>query len=85
MGYALEYTEAADDDMSRLDRRIAQTVRRRLLWLADNAEAINHRELTGQWSGYCRLQISDYRAIYYLEHDDRRVVVERVGHRSDVY
>ena len=85
MGYTLEYTGRADDDMSRLDRRAAELARRRLLWLAGNAEAIDHHELTGQWSGYCRLRISDYRAIYRLEHDNRRVIVERVRHRSVAY
>ena len=85
MGYTLEYTGRADDDMSRLDRRVAELARRRLLWLAGNAEAVDHHELTGQWSGYCRLRISDYRAIYRLEHDERRVIVERVRHRSVAY
>ena len=64
--------------MSRLDQRIAGLARRRLLRLSGNAEAIDHHGLTGQWSGYWRLRISDYRAIYRLEHDDRRVIVERM-------
>ena len=78
MGYTLEYTGRADDDMSRLDQRIAGLARRRLLRLSGNAEAIDHHELTGPWICYCHLRISDYRAIYRLEHDDRRVIVERV-------
>ena len=85
MGYTLEYTGRADDDMSRLDQRIAGLARRRLLRLSGNAEAIDRHELTEQWSGYCRLRISDYRAIYRLEHDERRVIVERVRHRSVAY
>ena len=71
--------------MSRLDQRIAGLARRRLLRLSGNAEAIDHHELTEPWSDYCRLRISDYRAIYRLEHDDRRVIVERVRHRSEAY
>lgn len=85
MGYALEYTAGAEADLSRLDRQVGGRARRRLLRLAENAEVLVHESLTGQWQGYYRLRIGNYRAIYDLDRDNRRIVVERVRHRSVAY
>jgi mRNA interferase RelE/StbE len=38
-------------------------------------------ELTGYWSA----RRGAYRIIYRLDHDDHRVLVVRIQHRSDVY
>lgn len=39
------------------------------------------RELAGHWSAHR----GSYRVIYRLDEDNRRVVVVRIEHRSDVY
>lgn len=39
-----------------------------------------HRELTGYWSA----RRDAYRITYRLDHDDHRVLVMRIQHRSDV-
>lgn len=38
MIYQVEFTNAAEDDLSRLDRTIAQQAMDRVHWLADNAD-----------------------------------------------
>ena len=73
MIYSVELTDRAEDDLSRLDQTVAQRVERRL------------RRLTGRHAGKFRLRIGDYRALYWLDRVNRRVVVESIGHRSDVY
>ena len=85
MGYTLEFGDDAKDDLARLHPDIARQARRRLQRLADNADVLAHESLTGQWRGYYRLRIGDYRAIYELDRDNRRIVVERVRHRSVSY
>jgi mRNA interferase RelE/StbE len=47
--------------------------------------ALPHQTLTGQLAGFYKLRIGDYRVIYRLEHDERLVIVEAVGHRRDIY
>ena len=83
--YSLEFLTAAQADLSRLDPAVAQRVMNRLLWLAKNGEMINHYALTGQHTGKFRLRIGAYRALYWLDHANRRLVVESIGHRSEVY
>ena len=57
----------------------------RLTWLAEHAELVNHRALTGRWDGLYRLRAGDYRALYTIDRENRRIVVHLVAHRSEVY
>ena len=83
--YRVEFTDTAEDDLSRLDRVIAQQVLDKLRWLADNAESVRHKALTEQGQRIFRLRIGDYRAIYRHDRVERRLVVHFVRHRSKVY
>ncbi len=83
--YEVEFTRAADDDLSRLDRNIAQQALDRLHWLADNAESVQHRELSGPWSGVFRLRIGDFRALYSYDRAERKIIVHFIRHRSEIY
>ena len=83
--YSVELSDEANDDMARLDSTAAQLVINRLTWLAENAELVNHRALTGRWDGFYRLRAGDYRALYTIDRENRRVVVHLVAHRSEVY
>ena len=85
MTYQVEFTSAAEDDLARLDRTVAQRVLNRLRWLADNAESVRHKALTGQWKNVFSLRIGDYRALYTYDRAERKVVVHFVKHRSEVY
>ena len=83
--YGVEMTDDAEDDLSHLDGMIAQQVVNRLVWLSENAESVQHQALTGRWRGFYRLRVGNYRALYTLDHPRQRIVVELVGHRSEVY
>lgn len=83
--FSVELSDQANDDLARLDPTAAQLVINRLNWLGVNAESVNHRALTGSWSGFYRLRTGDFRALYSIDRDNRRIVVELIGHRSEVY
>jgi mRNA interferase RelE/StbE len=83
--YSLEITLEAQDDLRRIDKTNAERIVRKLRWLAENAAEVKHDALTGQWAGYYRWRIGDYRAIYELEHQGRILIVAVVGHRREVY
>ena len=85
MTYRVEFTDTAEDDLSRLDRTVAQQVLDKLRWLADNAESVRHKALTAQLKGAFVLRMGNYRAIYSCDRTDRRVIVHFVRHRSEVY
>ncbi|MBA3874000.1 MAG: type II toxin-antitoxin system mRNA interferase toxin, RelE/StbE family [Anaerolineae bacterium] len=56
-----------------------------MLWIARFVETIHHEELTGQWAGYYRIRVGDYRIIYRIEHSELLIVIEAIGHRREIY
>ena len=85
MPYELEFTPTAIADMSRLDDGTKRRIRDKLHWMADNAEAVSHTALTGQYRSMFRLRIGDHRALYTYHRLERRIVVHFVNHRSEIY
>ena len=85
MPYSLEYTNTADNDLSRLDARVAQRVHDAVVRLVENAEAMRHTALTGRYNGQFRLRVGDYRVLYRLDRGRRLITVVRVEHRSEAY
>ena len=85
MMYRLELLPDARADMSRLDPPVAQLVMRRLRRLTRDCDTARHVALTGRHAGKFRLRIGNYRALYTLDRVNRRIEVESIGHRSDVY
>ena len=81
----VDFTGTAEDDLSSLDRTVAQQVLDKLNWLAENAESVQHTALTGQWKGVFRLHIGHYRALYTYNREEGRLVVHFVRHRSEIY
>ena len=85
MPYAVEIQASADDDFDRLDPGIARQVRSKLEELAGNADVWPHRALTGRLRGVFRRRVGDYRVLYTLDRQNRRITVRAVQHRSEAY
>jgi mRNA interferase RelE/StbE len=85
MPYRLILKPGAEDDLKRLDRIQATRIVKKLQWLAQNAPLIQHEPMKGNWGGFYRYRVGDYRIIYSLLHTEALIVIEVIGHRSDVY
>ena len=83
--FQLELSDVAEKVFRKLDPPIARRIGQKLLWLAENADTFPHNALIGQWRGYFRYRVGDYRAIYRIEEAARVSVVEFVGHRREIY
>lgn len=83
--YELAFHPNVAKDLRGLDKSIRQRILSRIEWLADHAEEIRHEPLTAQWAGMYRLRIGDYRVIYDLEQEQRRIIIYAVGHRREIY
>jgi mRNA interferase RelE/StbE len=62
--FQVEFTAAAESDLARLDKSMAQRVLKKIRWLAENFEVITPEVLTGPWQGVFKLRVSDYRVLY---------------------
>lgn len=82
----IEIDENGLRELKKLDRQTAQRIMKYLLRLQAQE---NPRELGaalhGPWSGYWKYRVGDYRLIAKIEDHLLRIVVIRIGHRSDVY
>jgi mRNA-degrading endonuclease RelE of RelBE toxin-antitoxin system len=70
MAYRLEISKAAQHDLSKLDKKVLQAVRKRLVKLAETADNIHHLPLKGSFAGLYKLRVyGKYRVIYDLQRE----------------
>ena len=94
MGWTVEYSERADDQLQRLDRNTSQRITDYMdrVGLLDDPRQ-RGRALRGSappegradWAGHWRYRVGDYRIICRIEDAVLRVLVVQVGRRDQVY
>jgi mRNA interferase RelE/StbE len=83
--YEIELPEQAAKSLGKLRNPMAQRIENKLLWLANHVEDTSQKALTGDWAGYFRVRVGDYRIIYRVDHEERLIFVAKLGHRSTIY
>jgi len=81
----VELSSAAKRDLRRLDKPVARRIVSRLLWLAENVDAITPMPLKGEWAGFFKLRVGDYRVLYEIVEEEPLIFVLRIGHRREIY
>ncbi|MCP4421542.1 MAG: type II toxin-antitoxin system RelE/ParE family toxin [Chloroflexi bacterium] len=81
----VELSSAAKRDIRRLDKPVARRIVSRLLWLAENVDAITLMPLKGEWAGFFKLRVGDYRVLYEIIEEESLIFVLRIGHRREIY
>ena len=82
--YEVELTARARKQYKALDPAIRDRVRRALRDLADEPAPAQVKALAGS-RDLLRVRVAAWRVIYRIEHDQARVVIVDIGHRSTVY
>jgi mRNA interferase RelE/StbE len=72
----------ASDELNRLDETIAQRIKIQLRELKDDPDKKGAKL---RYTDYWRMRIGDYRAIYEIDYQEKRVIVLYIGHRKNVY
>ena len=87
MVWKIEFTEQARQGIKQIGnepaRRIVKTLRDRIATRDDPRSA--GQALVGEWSGYWRYRVGDYRVIARIEDQRVVIVVVRIAHRREVY
>jgi mRNA interferase RelE/StbE len=83
VSYSLFVESRADRYLAKLPQDVQERLDEAIDGLADDPRPAGSRKLRGR-EGY-RLRVGDYRVLYAVDHEARRVTVTRVGHRRDVY
>lgn len=88
MKYRLLTTEAFDRRFKKLDPSVQKTIKR---WIETHLldETRDPRDsgkpLTGNYKGYWRYRIGDYRLLCEIRDEELVIVALDVGHRSNIY
>jgi len=83
--YTIIILPKAFDDISRLNKPVAQQITAKLEWLSENMDSITQLTLKGRWAGLSKLRSGDYRIIYEINHEAKVITVHKVGHRREIY
>ena len=84
MGWTIEYTETARDQLQGLDKPIA---RRIVDYMSDRVANLDDprshgRALVGPLGGLWRYRVGDYRVLCELRDEALRILMVRIAHRS---
>jgi mRNA interferase RelE/StbE len=83
MNYSVSLAPSAEDDLARLHGQIHERLQRAIDALVRNPRPRGCLKLAGldEW----RIRVGHYRIRYVIDDSARRVIITRIGHRSNVY
>lgn len=85
MSYNVDFTPQGLEDISKLDKVIAERVIKKVDWLSQNFEVITPQPLKGRFQGMYKLVVGDWRVIYTADDANQILTVHLVRHRREVY
>lgn len=83
--YKVDFTPQALEDISKLDRAIAERITNKIEWLSENLDVISPLALKGKFHNMFKLVIGDWRVIYTIDFTNKIVTVHLIGHRREIY
>jgi mRNA interferase RelE/StbE len=83
VSYTVEIKRSAEKEMDRLPDKIHNRISDKILALEINPRPIGIKKLQGE-NGY-RLRVGDYRILYVVNDQLKRIFVYSVAHRREAY
>lgn len=89
MAYEIVFDEDAKREYLALPRRLRRLIRPAIHALASDPRRPPHvaaeEMFWGEWEGYWRVRVGEFRVIYDIDDRPERVTILRIRHRSDAY
>jgi len=85
MEYSVSFEPESVDDLDKMSQVVRMRILKKIQWLGANLEKIFPLPLTGQWSGFYKLRVGDYRVIYEFDIENQLIFITRIGHRREIY
>jgi mRNA interferase RelE/StbE len=85
MSWSIEFLKEAEADFEKLDSKIRKRVVSKLEWLEDNFEDITPLALTGEFQGFYKLRIGEWRIIYKIYWKKNLIIVCYIDKRDKIY
>ena len=83
--YKVEWKEAAENNLDELPSEIALKIHDRVESHLTQLPKQLGKALVGQYKGLYRYRYGDYRILYEIDVDNRLIIINRIGHRKEIY
>ena len=85
MVYKVSYLDSVENDFKKLDRPTQKRIINKIEnHLAKDPQHLG-KVLTGQFKGFWRYRVGDFRIIYKIAESEILIIVSRIGHRKNIY
>jgi mRNA-degrading endonuclease RelE of RelBE toxin-antitoxin system len=84
--WSVEYKTGAQRQLHGIAKRnpkLAENIVRKIRWLAENADSIDHEKLVGRTE--FSLHVGQYRILYELDRKQRRIIIARIAPHNAAY
>jgi len=81
----LVFDSSAEKDLKKIDKKLRKRIIEKLDWFSKNFDNLIPLSLTGEWRGFFKFRIGDWRAIYKVNWDKNQIIVYVIGHRKKIY
>ncbi|OGZ56484.1 MAG: hypothetical protein A3H64_01040 [Candidatus Ryanbacteria bacterium RIFCSPLOWO2_02_FULL_45_11c] len=78
-------TDRGKADLKSLDAEVWQRVLEKLHWFTENFGKLAPIPLGGEWRGFFKLRVGDWRIVYEINHPERIITVHAIDKRDKVY
>ena len=85
MRYKVDFTPQSFQNISEIDKPIAERILTKIDWLAENLDIITPQALRGEFQGVYKLVVGDWRVLYSIDYSEKTLTIYIIGHRSKVY
>jgi len=83
--YKVLWSEIARNDLPSINRNIALKLEEKINNYLAQAPKELGKALVGKYSGLYRYRYGDYRIIYEIDKTNKILIINKIGHRSDIY
>ena len=87
MSYKVIYLPRASDRLRRMEMSEARRIMSKINWLSENLDTVAPEPLAGEFKGFFKLRIGNYRALYSVSQSEQLeyIAIHFIGHRRDIY
>jgi len=85
MSWKIIFTKKAQKQINNLDKSVQSRIKKAILEKLMINPDLFIEPLTGDFTGYYKFRIGDYRLICSKENEELTIIIIELGHRSEVY
>jgi len=83
--WKIEFEPKAVDDLKSLDKPVRKRILQRLEWLGINFSQVTPLPLSGEWKGFFKLRVGDWRVVYKIDDDKKILIIAYIDSRDKIY